>query len=242
MKCFQRVKTLIITTGLTIGLSLSIPMGVSATTYQVVKGDTLYALSQTFHTTVSTLINDNSLATTNLNIGQNLTVHTQTYAVQKGDTLFSISQKFKISLTTLRRANNKYNDYLDIGQVLCIPYSESDVDLLSRLISAEAIGESYEAKVAVGAAVINRVESPLWPNTLTGVIYQYIGGYYQFTPVANGYINKTADVDSIKAAREAISGVDTIDGATFYYDNTSTNAWILSKPVAARIDNMVFAY
>ncbi|MHC1724298.1 MAG: cell wall hydrolase [Aminipila sp.] len=120
--------------------------------------------------------------------------------------------------------------------------SNNDVDLLARLITAEAQGEPYEAKVAVGAVVINRVKSGLWANTIKGVIYQNINGYYQFTPVVNGWINKPAESESIKAAEAAMNGVDPTNGAQFYYDDKATNAWILSKPVALQIGHMIYAY
>ena len=46
------------------------------------------------------------------------------------------------------------------------------LDLLARLISAEARGEPYEGQVAVGAVVLNRVEHPSFPNSIAEVIYQ----------------------------------------------------------------------
>ena len=46
------------------------------------------------------------------------------------------------------------------------------LDLLARLISAEARGEPYEGQVAVGAVVLNRVEHPSFPNSVAEVIYQ----------------------------------------------------------------------
>ena len=121
-------------------------------------------------------------------------------------------------------------------------YSESDLDLLARLITAEAQADPYEAQVAVGAVVLNRVKSDSFPNTLREVIYQNIDGYYQFAPVVNGWINKPAEPDSIKAAKEAFNGKDPTNGALFYYDNTTTNTWITQKPVSIRIGNMVYAY
>lgn len=119
---------------------------------------------------------------------------------------------------------------------------ENDLDLLSRLITAEAQGEPYDAQVAVGAVVINRLESGLWSNTIKNVIYQNIDGYYQFTPVENGWINKPAKPESIEAAKAAMSGVDPTNGAQFYYDDKATNEWILSKPISIQIGHMIYAY
>lgn len=119
---------------------------------------------------------------------------------------------------------------------------EYNLDLLARLITAEAQGEPYEAKVAVGAVVMNRVESGQWAGTIKEVIYQNINGYYQFTPVQNGWINKPAEPESIKAAKAAMAGADPTNGAQFYYDDKVTNQWILAKPVSVRIGHMIYAF
>jgi spore germination cell wall hydrolase CwlJ-like protein len=121
-------------------------------------------------------------------------------------------------------------------------YSEADLDLLARLITAEAQLEPYEAKVAVGAVVMNRVKNKIFPSTIKGVIYQNIDGYQQFTPVANGWINKPASSESIKAAKEALNGRDPTKGALYYYDNTSTSEWLRSRQVSVTFGNMIYAY
>lgn len=251
----KNIKSILLTTSLTLGISLFIPNNAFAATYTIASGDSLYKISQIFSTTTTALMNDNNLTNTTLGIGQELYVNCEIYTVQKGDTLFLISEKFNTQLSALRRANNIYTNYIDIGQKLNIPilpmvvssitpatYSASDLDLLSRLITAEAQGESYDAKVAVGAVVMNRVKSGFFPNSISEVIYQSINGYYQFTPVVNGWINKPADSDSIKAAKAALGGIDSTNNALFYYDNSTTNTWILSKPVSIIIGNMIFAY
>lgn len=123
-----------------------------------------------------------------------------------------------------------------------IAYSLSDLDLLARLITAEADGEPYEAKVGVGAVVINRVKDYRFPNTIKDVIYEKTDGYYQFTPVENGWINRPASEDAKKAAYDALHGSDPTHGALFYFDDSATNAWLWSQPIAARIGRMVFTY
>lgn len=252
MYIFKKVKFVLVSTGLALALSALIIANVSAYTpvtaaYTAVSGDSLFKISQVFHTTVDNLMKENNLKNSSLNIGQVLKVPGDTYTVQKGDTLFLISQKYKIPITDLQRANNIYTSKLDIGQRLAVPvetaaYSSADLDLLSRLIMAEAQGEPYNAKVAVGAVVMNRISSGLFADSVNGVIYQKINGYDQFTPVANGWINKPADSDSINAAKDALNGVDPTNGALWYYDDSTTNQFMLAKQVAIRIGHMVFAY
>ena len=51
-------------------------------------------------------------------------------------------------------------------------YSDADVQLLGKVISAEARGESYEGQVAVGAVILNRVAHSSFPDSISGVVYQ----------------------------------------------------------------------
>jgi LysM repeat protein len=273
---FKDLRSILLTTGITLGLSLSVASSAFASTYTAVSGDSLYKISQAFDTTVSNLMSENNLTSTALDIGQVLIIPSAKYTVEAGESLYLIAQKYEITLDSLRQANNIYTDLLDIGQTLIIPvapvisavpatvvssiqstlssiqttvatsddtdYSSSDLDLLARLITAEVQGESYDAKLAVGAVVLNRVKSDSFPNSINDVIYQVIDGYYQFTPVLNGWIDKTANEDCIQAAKEVLNGSDLTNGALFFFENSITNTWLLSRPVSITIDNMTFSY
>lgn len=114
-----------------------------------------------------------------------------------------------------------------------------DTWLLARLIYAEAAGEPYRGKVAVGAVVMNRVRSGLFPNTVAGVVYEP----WQFSCVGNYMFNSTPDQDSVSAAVDAMNGVDPTGGALFYFNyHMVTNTWLWSKPFAAKIGNHWFTY
>ncbi|WP_312093312.1 cell wall hydrolase [Aminipila sp.] len=150
--------------------------------------------------------------------------------------------KFIAQASSEESSSGTENNEAQATQAKADSQYENDLELLARLITAEAQGEPYEAKVAVGAVVLNRVESGLWASTINDVIYQKTNGYYQFTPVENGWINKPAQQESIKAAQEAMNGSDPTNGAQFYYDDKTTNTWILSKPVSVQIGHMIYAY
>ena len=103
-----------------------------------------------------------------------------------------------------------------------------DVNLLARLISGEARGEPYSGQVAVGAVVLNRVDSPIFPNTISGVIFQNGA----FTCVTDGEFDKPVADSAYKAARDALNGVDPSGGAIYYFNPaTATNKWIWSRPL-----------
>ncbi len=106
--------------------------------------------------------------------------------------------------------------------------TSGDVDLLARLISAEARGEPYTGQVAVGAVVLNRVNSPAFPNTMSGVIYQSGA----FTCLSDGQFWQPVADSAYKAARDALNGWDPSGGAIYYFNpNTATSSWIWSRPV-----------
>lgn len=117
-------------------------------------------------------------------------------------------------------------------------YSSSDLYLLARTIYAEGRGEPYTGQVAIGAVVMNRVRSPQFPNTISGVVYQR----HAFTAVSDGQINLTPDDKAMKAARDAMNGWDPTGGAIYYYNPAvATSAWIFDRQTIAVIGKHVFA-
>jgi len=115
--------------------------------------------------------------------------------------------------------------------------STSDLNLLARLVYAEARGESYTGQVAVASVVLNRVKSSSFPNTVAGVIYQSGA----FSVVNDGQINLKPNKTAISAAQDAMNGWDPSYGAIYYFNpNTATNSWIWSRPVTVVIGNHRF--
>lgn len=117
-------------------------------------------------------------------------------------------------------------------------YSSSDVQLLAKVISAEARGEPYEGQVAVGAVVLNRVASPSFPNSVSGVVYQPGA----FSAVTDSNWSAAVTNSAKSAAQDAINGWDPTGGALYYYNPAKTsNQWIRTRPVVKTIGNHVFA-
>ena len=115
--------------------------------------------------------------------------------------------------------------------------NNTDLNLLSKLVHAEARGEPYKGMVAVAATVLNRVANSKFPNTIAGVIYQ--SGAY--TCVSDGQINLSANEQSRKAAQDAINGWDPTSGCIYYFNpNTATSGWIWSRPQVMTIGSHIF--
>ena len=98
-------------------------------------------------------------------------------------------------LTRLRSAVVPAEDY----------YDEEDVRWLSKIIHAEAQGEPFRGKLAVGNVILNRVESDEFPDTVYDVIFDRDHGV-QFTPTVNGAIQQDPNEDSVLAAKLCLDG------------------------------------
>lgn len=118
--------------------------------------------------------------------------------------------------------------------------NEHNVDLLARLIWAEAEAEPYEGKVAVAAVMLNRIRDSRFPNTLEGVVYEVDA----FESVGNGRIYEQPPTDEdYRAARDALNGWDPTYGAVFFWNPaTATSPWVWSRPITSQIGSHVFAH
>lgn len=124
-----------------------------------------------------------------------------------------------------------------IGIYISDQYS-NDLYMLAKCIYAEARGEPYVGKVAVGAVILNRVANPNFPNTVYGVIYQP----WAFTAVHDGQINLEPDAEAYQAANDALSGWDPTYGSIYYYNPAvATSSWIFSRQTQVVIGDHVFA-
>ncbi len=184
---------------------------------------------------------------------------TNGHTVAPGESLWALAKRYQTTVTAIKSLNGLTGDTIYVGQKLQIPESQAavtpseqqnstssrgsdvsreDVLLLARMIEAEAGGESYNGKLAVGAVIVNRTKSPDFPNDIKGVIYQT----GQFSPVSDGRLwQVTISSDSQKAAEQALAGVDPTGGATFFFNpSKSSSTFMHSRPVITQIGGHVF--
>lgn len=124
----------------------------------------------------------------------------------------ALQKQYEEELAKSRLASK--SKWRDISEVT---FEEGDRKLMANIIYCEAGAEPYEGQVAVGAVVINRVLSSVYPNTVVGVIYQN----RQFSPVASGRLalalaNDSATARCYQAADEAMSGVTNVGQCVYF--------------------------
>ncbi len=121
-------------------------------------------------------------------------------------------------------------------------YTDDDIYWLARIIEAEAGGEPYKGKIAIGNVILNRVNSKEFPNTIYNVIFEYYGSIPQFSPVADGTIYNTPSQESINAAKDAINGARPVGNSTYFFNpNKTAGTWIVkNKTYVTKIGEHVF--
>ena len=120
-------------------------------------------------------------------------------------------------------------------------YKSDEVLWLARIIHAEAAGEPFDGKIAVGNVVLNRVRSPQYPNTIYGVIFDKKHGT-QFSPVSFGTIYNTPSAESEIAAKICLEGYTLSEDALFFMNpKLATTSWISqNRPYLFTIGNHLF--
>lgn len=210
------------------GQTLAIPMEQPVKQYRVQPGDNLSEISKAYASQVSSIKAMNNLQSNLIKPGEVLQV-----PVGPGDSTEQEEEIITSPVSTKVALS-------PTGQAVAI--SSTDLQWLAKLINAEARGESFEGKVAVGAVILNRMAHPEFPGSIQKIIFQKVKTTYQFTPVKDGRIYQDPDRDAYRAAEEALRGTDPTGGAIFFYNpKTASDRWIRTLPVSKTIGNHVFA-
>ena len=101
-------------------------------------------------------------------------------------------------------------------------YNEKDLFWLSRVIYAESGNQPLDGKIAVGNVIMNRVKSPIFPNTVEGVLAQK----NQFTTYRSGKLaGCTPNASSVAAAKLVLDGAVVEKTKNALYFDSAPNSW-----------------
>jgi N-acetylmuramoyl-L-alanine amidase len=167
--------------------------------------------------------------------------------IKSGESLYSIAINNGITVNELKQANGLNGDIIYTGAKLNIPadskatstaHGNQDVNLLARLITAEAGGEPFKGQVAVASVILNRTADSKFPGTIAGNIFKP----HQFESVSNGLIWEQPSNQAYKAANAALKGWDPTYGAKYFFNPAKVNgpSWVWTRNIIQRIGNHVF--
>src|SRR5690625_3040126 len=131
-------------------------VNVSAEEHEVVKNDTLWDLSQTYNTSVQTIMDHNSMDSTNIFPGQKISIdgeatdkkepnsEVDTYKVKAGDTLSEIGAEFGVSVSNLKAWNDLSSSVIITGQKLKV---KQDANEEKQEVTEEPVAEEPAEEV-----------------------------------------------------------------------------------------------
>jgi N-acetylmuramoyl-L-alanine amidase len=167
--------------------------------------------------------------------------------IRRGESLYKIAVNNDITVNELKQTNGLEGDLIYAGDKLEIPddstaakapVKNGDVDLLARLITGEAGGESFTGKVAVASVILNRTQDAKFPASIAGNIFKP----HEFESVSNGQIWQQPSEESYKAAEAALKGWDPTYGSKYFFNpaKVSNGSWVWTRTIIERIGNHVF--
>jgi N-acetylmuramoyl-L-alanine amidase len=148
---------------------------------------------------------------------------------ENGNVYVPLRSAAKLYLADVRWSDSERAAYVTTQRKTIVPgdaiYRSEDVYWLSRIIDAEARGESVLGKLAVGSVVLNRVANPQFPNDIKSVIFDEKYGI-QFTPVASGTIYNEPTDESIITAKMTLEGYRVSNSILYFIaEAIAQNKW-----------------
>lgn len=152
--------------------------------------------------------------------------------------LFGLSS---LRLSRLLRPSGKIEEITYSKEWLAgLPAAKGDEEwaCLSEALYFEARGESVKGQFAVAEVILNRVDSPRFPDTVCGVIHQGTGRKYQcqFTYTCDGnpeVVHEHKAYERVgKVAKLVLNGAprELTDGATYYHTKAVNPNWSRKFP------------
>lgn len=114
---------------------------------------------------------------------------------------------------------SKQNDVAETmnSDVAKLKLSANDIGVLERIVEAEATGEDVKGKMLVANVILNRVNDKSFPNSVEDVVFQKVGGSYQFSPISDKrYWSVKVSKDTKEAVSRVIKGEDYSQGALYF--------------------------
>lgn len=108
-------------------------------------------------------------------------------------------------------------DYCVLEKELVYELSKEDLEVLLRIVEAEAGCEDEEGKLLVANVVLNRMNHIKFPNTVSEVVFQRENGVTQFSPISDGrFYSVKISNETVEAVGRALEGEDISQGALYF--------------------------
>ena len=127
------------------------------------------------------------------------------------------ASSYGIGIMDIAVSDQRVVGYELVEQEIAYDLSEEELEVLLRIVEAEAGSEDEDGRLLVANVVLNRMESDKFPSTITGVVFQSDNGVTQFSPVSSGsYYRVRISDETVSAVSRALKGEDISQGALYF--------------------------
>ena len=138
-------------------------------------------------------------------------------AKKKDASIKSLSVKTETAADSKAKEAKKAEEAKEASSEYVYDATDKEVEMLERIVQAEAGSEDMKGRILVANVVLNRVSNKNFPDTVKQVIFQNSDGEYQFSPVADKrYWSVKVSKKTKEAVQRALQGEDYSDGALYF--------------------------
>ncbi|HBI74289.1 MAG TPA: hypothetical protein DDY59_14070 [Lachnospiraceae bacterium] len=138
-------------------------------------------------------------------------------AKKKDASIKSLSVKTETAADSKAKEAKKAEEAKEASGEYVYDATDKEVEMLERIVQAEAGSEDMKGRILVANVVLNRVSNKNFPDTVKQVIFQNSDGEYQFSPVADKrYWSVKVSKKTKEAVQRALQGEDYSDGALYF--------------------------
>ena len=150
-------------------------------------------------------------------IEENQNAAAPAYEIKLDERYLADRESSTIGIMTTSASGQRVVDCNVLERKLVYNFSQEELEVLCRIVEAEAGGEDEEGKLLVANVVINRVKDDAFPNSIAEVVFQRGDGVTQFSPIADGsYYRVKISEETVKAVGRALMGEDISKGALYF--------------------------
>lgn len=145
-------------------------------------------------------------------------------------TIIADEKSSTLGIASIAASGQRVVDCNVLEKKLAYDLDEEEIEVLLRIVEAEAGTEDVEGKLLVANVVLNRMNHEKFPDTVSEVVFQKANGVTQFSPVANGrFWRVEISEETVEAVGRAMEGEDISDGALYFaarkYADSSKMKW-----------------
>lgn len=139
------------------------------------------------------------------------------FEMKLDETYVADAESSAMGIAAVAASGQRVVDCGELERKLAYELDEENLNVLLRIVEAEAGSEDIEGRLLVANVVLNRVDSVEFPDTVKEVVFQRSKGVTQFSPVANGrYDTVEISEETFTAVQRALSGENISQGALYF--------------------------